>query len=396
MYKDEIEKIKYYVKKIIDLEAMNGKVLSSDEINKAIDEIDTRLAIFKQAFIDTGETLDLEKFNEQKVDIYEDLKILYRLVYETAEKRMMLLEDKIKYQLEEMYAETNKYKQRNQIETLSIYGKTLFFQTSGFNQMYENGNIVIRLGELDIPAGSYIACLLNCPEADSKDIYFQFDDKLKTTDFRANRSFLKIQGSYEINTHMYKSNELYSKGFEVPVSVNPKKTNTYTLYAGENKIKVFYPQYGRTTYYEKKPGIAFKADEDCEISFYVYGSTSINFDMTSEKCLYKSFNEDLINAPKHREKIVIRCESGFILDFVTDGKIFADKGRCYIKEDKIYSEGGFSELNSYLLEEIAYGPDVHFNDVKIIIKNAKELFYDIESVAIKFAQISELDGEIEV
>ena len=57
-----------------------GKVMSIDDMKHAIDDINTRLAIFKQAYIESGETLDVDKFNSQKVGIYEDLKILYKLI----------------------------------------------------------------------------------------------------------------------------------------------------------------------------------------------------------------------------------------------------------------------------------------------------------------------------
>ena len=48
-----------------------------------------------------------------------------------------------------------------------------------------------------------------------------------------------------------------------------------------------------------------------------------------------------------------------------------------------------------MLEEIAYGEDVAFDNVRIVAKNATVTFHDINYIAIKQCQISELDGELE-
>ena len=116
MYKDEIKKAEYYKEQIINEYLKNGKLLSKNEIQKKIDAIDLKLAIFKQGYIYNGETLNLEKFQDQKQDLYKDLKILYELMYETAYDRLSKIQAKLEYKINYLNEITKKYKRPQMME----------------------------------------------------------------------------------------------------------------------------------------------------------------------------------------------------------------------------------------------------------------------------------------
>ena len=93
--------------------------------------------------------------------------------------------------------------------------------------------------------------------------------------------------------------------------------------------------------------------------------------------------------------MLIKAQAGFTLDFVTDGTIYADKQSCITGDSSVICPKGYDGVSDFLLEEIAYGDDITFDNVRIVAKNATVAFHDINYVAIKQCQISELDGELE-
>ena len=65
-YLDEFKKIEYYKQRIVDRYLSQGQIVDKLRLQNYIDTIDTKLSLFRQAFIENWETLDLDKFNEQK------------------------------------------------------------------------------------------------------------------------------------------------------------------------------------------------------------------------------------------------------------------------------------------------------------------------------------------
>lgn len=393
LYLDQLKKIEVYKKRIVDQYLQEGKIIDKLQLQKKIDEIDTKVAVFKQGFIDNGEILDLEKFNEQKQDIYEDLKILYKIVYELSTEKLAKIEAKIKSELNELAFMANQYKYKNALETMSIYGNTIFYQSSGFDQEYKNGQVEINLGPLSIPSGSYITCLLNSEEIAPKDVCFDFDGQ-RVSDYMFNKNHLKMPGNYLLKPYNFTVEEANSTIFQININdLELNSKNQYNLFAGENLLRVEYPSTGGYKYIEKTSNQPFVADSDCIISFFVYGSSQISI-TTNSKYKYKNYNESIIDTPKYRQKILIEAEAGFVFDMVTDGRIFSGMSVCEISNDNLYSTKQYNNISDFMLEEIQYGDDIYCSNVKVIIKNIDTEFFDINYIAIKQTQISEIDGEI--
>lgn len=393
MYLDEIEKLNCYKKQIVDNYLEKGSTIDKNKLQSKLDEIDAKLSIFRQGYIEEGETLNLDKFNDQKSDIYTYLCILYKTAYKIAREKLATVENRIECELQSLNETAKQYKNKTALETLSVYGNTIYFATNGFDQQYKDGQVEINLGSISIPSGSYIVYICDCDETEPENIVFEFDDNTKIADYMYGRKYLKLAGNYTINTEEIEKTEAAATAFEVK-GEGANLSSTYNIYAGKNKLTIKNPDIYRTGFIDKTLNIPFVADSDCEISFYIYGASTIAFNYSGEYD-YKSFDGYLIESPKYRQKVLIKAKAGFTLDFVTDGTIYADKQSCIIGDSSIICPKGYDGVSDFLLEEIAYGDDITFDNVRIVAKNATVAFHDINYVAIKQCQISELDGELE-
>lgn len=389
-YLDELKKIEYYKQRIVDRYLSQGQIVDKLRLQNYIDTIDTKLSLFRQAFIENGETLDLDKFNEQKTALYKDLEILYELVFELATERLVQTEAYVKCTINELNEIAKKYKYKTALESMSIYGNTIYYKTNGFKQYYLNGRVYIDLGPMSIPSGSTLACLLDSDEVDPKDIIFRFDDNTQVGDYLYNKNYLFIPGNYNINTYNIESEINYNTNFEVDISTEVNNTSIYNLFAGEDYVKIKYSDTGEIEYKAKTINIPIQLDRDAEISFYIYDSSYIEIS-TNTTPSYKNFEGNSITSPKLRQKILLLLTAGSVLDFATDGRIFANMVNCTISNDKLYSTSEFPGLTKFMVEEIDYGNPVEFKNVQVSANNATTTFYDINSIAIKQAQIIDID-----
>ena len=82
-----------------------------------------------------------------------------------------------------------------------------------------------------------------------------------------------------------------------------------------------------------------------------------------------------------------------MLDFSTDGVLYAHKEPGYIKDDQLYSQNGFGTITDFMMEELAFGKPITINDAHVEIENPYSSFYDINYISIKETQVSELDSD---
>lgn len=390
-YLEELEKKNYYRNYLVNEYLEKGTLIDKTKLEEKLAAIDTKLSVFNQGYIEEGELLNIEKFNDQKHDLYIDLSILYKSLFRLAQERLSSIESRINTELTELNKAAKYYRNREKLATLEIDGNALYYATNGFNQEYKDGQVIINLGQVSIPSGSYIACLFNSDEIDSSNIIFRFDENTQIADYIAGGKYLTIIGNYTINTEKIEKKEGATSSFVIDDV--PKQNAIYNVFAGENKIKVKYDELANIEYIDKEERIPLKLAKDGEISFYVYGSSAIRFSYRGD-AEYKSFTGYEISSPEYRQKITINAKAGFELDIATDGIIYADKQSCIIDEESIICPVGYNDIDDFLLEEIEYGENVVFNDVKVIVRNADTTFYDINYIAIKQYQITELDGDL--
>ena len=392
IYLEELEKKNYFKNYLVNEYLEKGTLIDKAKLEEKLAAIDTKLSVFSQGYIEEGELLNIEKFNDQKHDLCVDLSILYKTLYRLAQEKLSSIESRINTELTKLNEAAKYYRNREKLATLEINGNALYYETNGFDQEYKDGQITINLGQVSIPSGSYIACLFDSDETDSSNVIFRFNDNTQVANFVAGGKYLTVIGNYTINTKKIEKKEGATSSFTI--GDVPKENTIYNVFAGENKIKVKYEELANIEYIDKEERIPLKLAKDGEISFYVYRASTIRFSYRGET-EYKSFTGYEISPPKYRQKIIINAKAGFELDIATDGVIYADKQPCIIDEENIVCPVGYNSIDNFLLEEIEYGDDVVFDDVKVIIRNADSTFYDINYIAIKQCRILELDGELE-
>lgn len=395
MYSDEIKKLEFYKQRFVDQYLKDGKLIDKNTLQEKLDAIDFKLSIFKQAYISNGENLNIEKFHEQKLDLYEDFKILYELIYEMAQKKLREIEIKVKCELESVNKKIKNFESRVQIENLSVYGNTIYHKTNGFKQTYENGRVRISLGKLLIPSGSYIACLMSSSECNMNSVRFKLDDFTYAKEYSDSKQYLEIPGNYRINTYKYINKNNSSELNLGDIDLKILSENKYNVFCGEDKIRIYYPDTGKVEYVNKIDGISLSIDKNAEISLYVYNASQINFEM-NHNYIYKSFSNNIISSPKQRQKILIKCRPGFVLDFNTDGNVYADKFVGYKQEEQLKIDIDHDNVSDFMIEEIAFNENEEFENAEVIIYNADKAFYNIDHITIKQVQISELDGDFEL
>ena len=388
LYLDEIEKIKYYKQKFIDSFLAQGIPVDKEKIQSYLDNIDAKISIFSQGYINSGETFNVKKFNEQKEDIYKDLSILYQILYKLTNDRVEKAKIKMKYELDALRLKAKRFQYLVDLQSISVYGKTIYSKTNNFDQEYKDGKIIVHLGQIHVPSGSYIAPMFSCDEVDIKDVVFKFDKDTSIPAYNYNKNYLKVVGNYDLSIEYHENPEkLFGKEL-IAADTVISKNNQYNLFLNKNKIRVKNSE-NKVFYVQKDPEIYYKANGEEEISFYVYGATSIKFNMLGE-ITYKNFSEKEVLSPTQRHKIIISGKN-FSFDVKTDGQIYAEKVSASVQNSQLNIHRNYEDITDYTIENIIYGDNWVYNNVDVIISNAPTAFYDINYIIIKQAQITELE-----
>ena len=389
LYRDEIEKIKYYKEKITDKFLSQGIGISKERVQQELDKLDLKIAIFSQAYIQSGETLSVKKFNEQKQDIYHDLTVLYKVLYDLLKERIEKAQVRIRYELDDLRIKAERFRYLTEAQTVAIYGTTIFHQTNNFEQSYQDGKVYIDLGPVTVSSGSYLVPILSCNEIDPKDVTFKFDEDMVTSAYNYSREYLRYTGDYTLETNWSQNTE---KNFgedliDAPGTVNA--SDPYNLFLNQSCVRIEDLDTNQVRYIVKSPELYVSVPGYAEISFYVYGASYIRMG-TFGSVSYKNFSGDEILAPTQRQKIVLRGND-ISFDIQTDGTLYAEKVPATIQDDKLKIHRNYANITDYMVEHISCGSDTTFENVQVIIDNAMHTFYDINYIVIKQANVSELE-----
>lgn len=393
LYLDEIEKIKFYKQRISDKLISYGMAANKEQVQQELDAIDLKLAIFSQAYINSGNHLSVKEFNQQKEDIYQDLIILYRLLYHLAQERVEKARIRTRYLLDDLRTEAKQFQYLVDAQTVSVYGKTVFNQANNFDQKYKDGQIIINLGPITVSSGSYLAPIFVSDEVDPENVTFIFTDEtgneIRTGTYNYAKNYMKVIGNYKLSTTYYEyQDKTFGKNFIV-TSQEAKAECQYNLFLNRDQILVKDLIHSKLSYKKKEPELYYTTTEKEEISFYVYGASYIQLHQVGN-IEYKNFTGSEILTPKQRQKIVLRGEK-FSFDIKTDGMIYAEKVQAIVQNGQLQISQNFENISDYTVETIDYGEDIKFPDVKIIIDNTTQAICDIKYVLIKQARISELE-----
>lgn len=343
MYKDIAEKYKIQKELIIQSFIDRGIYPTDELIRSRIDNIDLSLSLLYVEEAIQGECFDINTYNKMINSIYNDLKILYKILFELTVKDYTLIKAYCDTHLEDLERKVNYYllKSTEEVASTSI-GKTIFFQSDSFNIKQNNSSTIIYLGNIDITNGSNISCFITGSGLNLSNIVFSLtsDKTYYITPYNVNNDFFKEPHQQSIKLINYTSTKNVVSDTLVPMQIeNLNKDNKYTILAGKNLITV--KQFGETTkqVYRNAP-LSFDMlgfNEKSYIDFYVLNSKSISFRLNKSPVATNfPIKNEKIEINNYIEHFFIECDAGFAFDFELEGgTVFAAKEIGIIKNEKL-------------------------------------------------------------
>ena len=243
MYKDIEKKLIYHKENIINAFIKKGIYPNDSLIKFKLESIDERISIFNSPIIKEGSYFDTSHFNKCIKLIYNDLAILYKVLYEINKIEFNQLNQYAKMHINEMQNIADLYLEKSNLEAYSTtLGKTILFLNSNFDLDYKNNVQVINLGQLEIENASEILCIANINNIEYNNILFKFFDGGNTytvNPYNYNNSTLIMPGNitrniYEVNLQ---ESQVINGIIELPVNLEILNNKYLTLGA---KDKILY------------------------------------------------------------------------------------------------------------------------------------------------------------
>lgn len=394
LYADQKKKIEYYKARIIQDFARKGIYPDDSRISSQISNINTMSSILQYIDVGRNESFDADKFNEDMLRIWQDLKILYELAYEITVKDYEELQLWCETYLSELQNMASTYRYKTSLELNSTYlGTTIFYQSSGFDITNNNGTVKINLGTVVTEEQAKLACIFNCDDVRQRDVIFMFEDQngliSNCSPYDYNHDFLSVPGQLNKNTYSVTlSGENVRTSFIcTPESLSGKLSynNKYKLYGGEGYIAF---NYISKVYAQKIPGVPAELTEGGMATFYILNGTYATFEFSATP-RSKNFEGLKISNMKHCHKIVIEHDSYLSFDFVTDGTIFATCQDGRITDGELMYPAA-DKINDIFIEEYSVGDKVAYN-VSVLVSPVRNGNVPvINAVAIK--QLSALEA----
>lgn len=330
LYKDMLLKLEYHRKYIINAFIKKGYFPDTEEINNKLEQIDSRLALFKNYNFIPGEKFDTKQVNYMFNMLYKDIVFLYKILEDIQinELNKMLLN--IEAHMINLESLSTHYKKRanEEINSMSL-GKTILFKTDNWDIDVNDENVSINIGEIELIQGSEIACFANINNTDKRNIVFNFKatDTSSKYDFTAlpynyNNDTYIVPGSIEVKDSDLTLNEDFNINSEIRIPYETNLSNSYKILGGKGKM-VITDKETNTIRVEDIPTFEkpFVANSNCFISFYVEGEGNIEYNF-NKKPFHSNFSiqNGYINITNNIQKIFLDVEEGFTCYFTFNDK----------------------------------------------------------------------------
>ena len=390
--RDVEEKLKKYRDMIANELMKNGIYPDEISLRKRLEPIDKKLAMFQFIRESEGENFDINKYNQDMSLIYEDLEILYRLVYEFCIEKYESLKGYVDLHLTELEELAKKYSSKADFEISSTsLGETLFFQATGFDVSRENTVAKVNLGTIKAIPGAKIFCTYK-GSSNEEDILFKIGDE-QCTPYSYNGDYVTVPGKPKKVTYTFTKSEDLNTEKSVPITIEgltPASENRYIIFAGKDCIKDI-ENTGKETVTKKYSGSSVSYTSPGKISFYVRGGSFIKFSF-SKSPIAKNFSGYVMENMESVQKITIDHDASFTVDFETDGTVFAEKKTGIINEGILYYPAPI-DAESFLVEEIKDNERVSIEASMQISNLAINLDPGIDMIAIKELSVNEEDTQ---
>lgn len=393
MYKDIEYKLNYHKERIINSFIQRGIFPDSAMIQSQVNSIESRLSIFRNPKFKEGSTFNTAKMNQAIQDIYTDLEILYRLLYEITVKEFNKLNSYIDSHLSELQETADLYLKRAELESYSTaLGTSLYFKHNNFSIENSDGSSFVSLGQIDIADATKLACVCNVNNVDFENIVFKFEEKedsshsISCNAYNYNHDTVTLPGEKETIEYTINLSEhqMVNGLLELPVVVNEINNSHFVTLAGKDKILYKSADENGEVMDEMPVDVsALSFSGHSYIDFYVVGGSSISFRF-SKKPIATNFNTNTnkIENLDHVHHFFIECDEDFSFDFELDnGSVYALREKTLIDNESLYYSGKV-DVKDFVLVQTLPGKKRTY-DVTANIYNTNVSDDDIKSIMIK-------------
>lgn len=374
-YLDMVEKTTYYKERIMKSFLQKGMFPNKMTVQKKLDDLNIRLAIYRRKAVVGGENFNADDFNSGMEAILQDLRILYMVALKLSIDEYNNLQSYLDSHLTELETFARHCERKAKFEMSNSYlGETVFIQTYGFNITRENSSATINLGEIAAPQGSRIACLFDGQNITPDNVLFKFDDKY-CAPYALNNDSYTVPGVAKIKEYDYEtSKDIIINDSQIlkPEGLLAQDENDYIIYGGKDEL-MFTPASSPSTtpihhFYEKKPGQSITFDEGGRLEFRILKGTYIHFNFSVAPTVQNFSGTAFDTIDKTDQKIILEFDRPFTIEFNTNGQTYAVKRRGVTEKGSLIYPY-FDKLHTFHIVEHCRGEMRYYKDVTVTISN---------------------------
>lgn len=375
-YLDMIEKVTYYKERIMKSFLQKGMFPNKLTVQKKLDDLNIRLAIYRRKVAISGSSFNADDFNAGMEAILQDLRILYGVALKLSVDEYNNLQSYLDSHLTELETLARHCERKARFEMSNSYlGETVYIQTYGFKILRENSSATINLGEILAPRGAKLACLFDGRDISPDNVLFKFGDKY-CAPYSLNNDSFTVPGEAEIKEYDYEnSKDIIVNGSQIlkPAGLlEAKDESDYIIYGGKDEV-MFTPASSPSTtlihhFYEKKPGQNLSFSEGGRLEFRILKGSYIHFSYSVTPTVQNFSGTSFDTIDKTDQKIILEFDRPFTIGFNTNGQIYAVKRRGVTnKGSLIYPH--FDDLHTFHIVEHCRGIMQTYKDVTVTISN---------------------------
>lgn len=336
MKADELEKLNYYKKKIMEDFILKATYPTLDELNAKIQDVNLSESYFKTVPVANGDLFNTYIFNEQFKSLNQDLSLLYTVLKEMTQTRMDYLGQFADTTLTALEKKVSFYLNKSKLEMQSSnLGHTIYYDEAPFIGEQKSDYFSIDCGDIKLTNGSSIHLLLKGHDLNYARLALTSNSEtFYVTPYELNRQYFKVPGEPLINEIQIISSAT-PKPYEnvlIPYT-DIKKDCEYIILAGKDNIatkasnKSNYSNYKQCVCYDKTM-----------IDFYVKDANSIQI-RTSNKPISSNydFSQEIIKLEKGIKHFYLEMpEKSGVEIFLEGGAIYAQKSKGVVRNNLLY------------------------------------------------------------
>lgn len=391
-YLDVEKKLNYHKEQLLKELIKKGIYPTNSLIANRINSINKYLALFKYYEVVPGNNFDTKEYNECLKLIYEDLKILYDILYKLTVEEFHKQQNFINTYINELQSTVDMYNKRADFENNSTtFGKTLLFKNNSFTIESNNSTTIINLEDIELEEGSKIACMANINNVNEDNLIFSFvkdggKESIDVTPYNYSNETLTVPGTKTINAFDFNISEDQKTSGPIIMNIDTEidAKNKYTILGGKNKMFINYPDSNKYSVEDIPTSLgSFMFTERSYINFYVVGGNSVTFKF-NKKPIATNFpiEEQRITNLNTIHHFFIECDNDFCFEIELDkGNLYGVNEDGIINNNKLFYTGTSLIKDFHIIEQSAGKMANYKGYLKIFNNNNDDV--DIDSIIIK-------------